>query len=772
MSYDIFISYRREGGDTLAQLIYDRLTDRGYRVFLDIESLRSGKFNEKLFSVIEECKDVVVILPPDALERCNNEEDWLYLEMSHAIRNRKNVIPIMMKGFFWPDELPEALRELPDFNGIQDSKDYFDAVIDKLTSLLHSKPALFGKFRKSNKKNDFKEQIARRKKIILTVFCILFTAAAGIMAVHWKKREKIREMADNVSIILTASDEMNASEYYDAIDILKERISIFAGDSKYSLDIHNDEIDISIPLKKFDRTDVQEYLRCYLSRAIKLYLHDSDSDETMEIQRSDIKNLEYLRGSIEGLDPDEFFPSYVLEETASLSDMGEYYYFEITFTDEFQQKIREKFGTNSGSLILSQDVESNPDKYYYYQLFSGKDGTFYFADYHQDDTTAALIQHNYTTEPMEGSFYVNILLPVEWEYTAETGEYGANQCDEDQITGPQVILQYDVVSTDVTEGNDRDALAAFRKRLDALGTPYAMGHTVSTDHGVTVKMAPDLLNNQIVNMIGSSFNPVSLENKFYPSVTVDKNAFSYDQENGIYTIEVSLNKFELDSWKNVLKQIGKSQCTDFYLTVGNLPVARCTPEAAQVSLDTGMLYFDNLFVWGIDVLTEEYGYLLDFLQELISGEKMPVAFSLEGARLVNVENADHVFGLQSVIEKRQEELQEKILQVCPTARISVDDSGYLKVWLELETNDSMPEDSIALIKQIYEMVDFENDVCYKNLYVRCDAQNNIGFFFRVDQYGTHTVTCEYLFNSDSFKQEYGEQFRQLVENDPFFTGIM
>ena len=34
MKYDIFISYRRDGGDTLAQLIYDRLTARGYRVFL------------------------------------------------------------------------------------------------------------------------------------------------------------------------------------------------------------------------------------------------------------------------------------------------------------------------------------------------------------------------------------------------------------------------------------------------------------------------------------------------------------------------------------------------------------------------------------------------------------------------------------------------------------------------------------------------------------------------------------------------------------------
>ena len=130
--YDIFISYRRDGGDTLAQLIYDRLTDRGYSVFLDIESLRSGKFNEKLFSVIDACQDVVVILPPDALERCNNEGDWLFLELTHALQERKNIVPVMMKGFEWPEEITEGLEELPNFNGIQDSKDYFDAVIDKM----------------------------------------------------------------------------------------------------------------------------------------------------------------------------------------------------------------------------------------------------------------------------------------------------------------------------------------------------------------------------------------------------------------------------------------------------------------------------------------------------------------------------------------------------------------------------------------------------------------------------------------------------------------
>ena len=152
MKYDIFISYRRDGGDTLAQLIYDRLTARGYRVFLDVESLRSGKFNEKLLAVMDECRDVVVILPPGALERCSNEEDWLYLELHHALKTHKNIIPVMMKGFEWPEKLPAGLEELCNFNGIQDSKDYFDAVIDKMTTLLRSRKILFGKLRNERKK--------------------------------------------------------------------------------------------------------------------------------------------------------------------------------------------------------------------------------------------------------------------------------------------------------------------------------------------------------------------------------------------------------------------------------------------------------------------------------------------------------------------------------------------------------------------------------------------------------------------------------------------
>lgn len=87
--YDIFISYRRTGGFESANLIAEKLKGMGYSVFFDLESLRSGKFNEQLYLVIEQCRDFVVVLPDKALERCSNadgtanEEDWIRKEVIH-----------------------------------------------------------------------------------------------------------------------------------------------------------------------------------------------------------------------------------------------------------------------------------------------------------------------------------------------------------------------------------------------------------------------------------------------------------------------------------------------------------------------------------------------------------------------------------------------------------------------------------------------------------------------------------------------------------------
>lgn len=133
---DIFISYRRDGGFEMARLLYECFRNAGFSVFFDLEELSSGQFNEKLYQEIEGCENFVLVLPPHSLDRCSSEKDWLRLEIEHAIKHKKNIIPIMMGGFEFPSQLPASMQVLPFFNSVQSSREYFDASVQKVISML------------------------------------------------------------------------------------------------------------------------------------------------------------------------------------------------------------------------------------------------------------------------------------------------------------------------------------------------------------------------------------------------------------------------------------------------------------------------------------------------------------------------------------------------------------------------------------------------------------------------------------------------------------
>ncbi len=146
MKYSVFISYRRSGGEYTAKILRDRLGELGYDVFFDIEALRSGDFNTKLYSVIDECKDFLMILSPDSLDRCVNEDDWVRRELEYALEKGKNIVPILLRGFTFPKTLPPTIDAIRYRNGIEANSEFFDAFIEKLQDFLVSKPA-FGKKR-------------------------------------------------------------------------------------------------------------------------------------------------------------------------------------------------------------------------------------------------------------------------------------------------------------------------------------------------------------------------------------------------------------------------------------------------------------------------------------------------------------------------------------------------------------------------------------------------------------------------------------------------
>lgn len=136
----IFISYRRRGGNHLARLIETVLKSLGYEVFLDVESMRAGKFNEQIYRAIEACSDVLVILSEHALDRCVDPEDFVRKEVEYALELKKNVIPVMDPDFVFPDTMPEKMLPLKDRHGIVTDSNYFSAVIKAIENLLECRP--------------------------------------------------------------------------------------------------------------------------------------------------------------------------------------------------------------------------------------------------------------------------------------------------------------------------------------------------------------------------------------------------------------------------------------------------------------------------------------------------------------------------------------------------------------------------------------------------------------------------------------------------------
>lgn len=131
-NYDVFISYRREGGDAQALWIREKLMQRGLRVFLDVVDLKQGYFDEKLLHYIAITPNFLVILSPGAMDRCVTDGDWLRQEIAQAVKSKCNVIPVMLPGFRFPDVLPEDIRNLPRHQGIEYSHIYHVAMVDMI----------------------------------------------------------------------------------------------------------------------------------------------------------------------------------------------------------------------------------------------------------------------------------------------------------------------------------------------------------------------------------------------------------------------------------------------------------------------------------------------------------------------------------------------------------------------------------------------------------------------------------------------------------------
>lgn len=138
MKYDIFISYRREGGYDTAKHLNDLLVRDGYKVSFDIDTLRSGDFDKQLLNRIDECKDFILIVDTHAFDRTidtnyDPQKDWLRCELAYALKQKKNIIPVFLSGVTgFPNDLPSDVADVIRKNGPEYNKYHFNAFYEDL----------------------------------------------------------------------------------------------------------------------------------------------------------------------------------------------------------------------------------------------------------------------------------------------------------------------------------------------------------------------------------------------------------------------------------------------------------------------------------------------------------------------------------------------------------------------------------------------------------------------------------------------------------------
>lgn len=138
MSYDVFLSYRREAGSAEARVLQSSLQARGKQCFLDATEMVSDA--STLLQQIAQIPNFLLILHPGALDQCG-EMDWLRLEISQALRSGRKTILVMLPGFVYPQNLPEDIRALMSYPGIVYNLHALEPMLAEIVSSIDSPPA-------------------------------------------------------------------------------------------------------------------------------------------------------------------------------------------------------------------------------------------------------------------------------------------------------------------------------------------------------------------------------------------------------------------------------------------------------------------------------------------------------------------------------------------------------------------------------------------------------------------------------------------------------
>lgn len=211
--YDIFISYRRDGGAQYARTLQLMLEKKGYRVFLDYDELKDGVFSATLEEAIRNSTIYMIVLSKGSMDRCANTDDWVRKEIEIAVEEGKRIIPVNPDSSFdgIPDSVPLHIREA--IGGHQHSEISFGQALNATVDLMV--------------KNRIKPYVSRGSRFLWLCIALVVLIIVVICCVLLKKyidsKNELQQLEDLKTQTVFQDQPVSWAEDVSALQILAIR---------------------------------------------------------------------------------------------------------------------------------------------------------------------------------------------------------------------------------------------------------------------------------------------------------------------------------------------------------------------------------------------------------------------------------------------------------------------------------------------------------------------------------------------------------------------
>ncbi len=569
---------------------------------------------------------------------------------------------------------------------------------------------------------------------------------------------------NRLHISLTPDSAMSLKEYNAALEIIRGRLDILAGEGNYEMISGIDRIDLQIPEAAFLGVDREKVLRCYISRAMRLYAFNAeDNREKILLERSDLDEVSLLTGSVEGVDASE----YGMESET-------YPYLKIVLTDTCAQTYQEEIESWGDQLRFGQDMATTSGWYYHDTFPEGDGKTFYIINSDAQGAFDELLVYNLTHDSLTSNFSYSIDVNdlVDWEDPEDASICGKNQQNFAQISGKTITITYSMGSGELSQGNRLDLEAALKSRLDTLGQPYAVGVLEDdTESMLAVTTEVGHMGNLIMEMIGAKTSQVYVVSGFeHLAVWQGSESDTFVWESGEDNLRTGRLKLSTTS-RNELAEILENPEDPVFLTLDDMPYLK---GHAELTEDGGAVVFDQVLDEDWTALTGDYEWFLNLWQEVISGTPMPFSCTVRNWQMNPDEAGEYATAADFRFSYREAvtEISGRIHEVFQTANVW-ENGGKIYVLLDLPVDDELPEQALSLVKEIYENSGFADSVfselmCYL-VTENEDVRERARIYFDKAYYAGKLQSGCTIANGRL--EEYKEEFRKRMEEDSFLAEI-